>query len=133
MPTASMYTTGLYGKRIKNIAREINERCAQERRNHTHSPSTRTTSPFLLVPYTSRVRVRLYVTNNENIKKLTEILNFLILIFLDLEQGQRIAWRDKGGEGFPYHRVYAPSGSFAFHKINRDFKIQRCGSNENIA
>ena len=66
-------------------------------------------------------------------KKLTEILNFLILIFLDLEQGQRIAWRDKGGEGFPCHRVYAPSGSFAFHKINRDFKIQRCGSNENTA
>ena len=24
-PTASMYTTGLYGRRIKNIAREINE------------------------------------------------------------------------------------------------------------
>ena len=66
-------------------------------------------------------------------KKLTKILNFLILIFLDLEQGQGIAWRDKGGEGFPCHGVYAACGSFAFSKINRDFKIQRHDSNENVA
>ena len=66
-------------------------------------------------------------------KKLTKILNFLILIFLDLEQGQGIARRDKSGEGFPRHRVYAACGSFAFSKINRDFKIQRRDSNENVA
>ena len=66
-------------------------------------------------------------------KKLTKILNFLILIFWDLEQGQGIALRDKGGGGLPCHRVYAPSGSFAFHNINRDLKIQRRDSNENVA
>ena len=106
---------------------------AREEESHTSSFHEANLSPFLLVPYTSRVKVRLYVTNNENIKKLTKILNFLILIFWDLEQGQGIGWRDKGGGGLPCHRVYAPSGSFAFHKIVRDLKIQRRDSNENVA
>ena len=99
---------------------------ARERRNHTH-PSFHedNLAVFTCALYFSSEGSTICY-KQWKYKKLTKILNFLILIFLDLEQDQGIAWRDKSGGGFRCHGVYAPSGSFAFHKINRD-------SNENVA
>ena len=117
---------------MKNIAREINEWCAREEESHTSSFHEHNFAVFTCALYFSSEGSTICYKQLKY-KKLTKILNFLILIFLDLEQDQGIAWRDKGGGGFRCHRVYAPSGSFAFHKINRHFKIQRRDSNENVA